>query len=192
MDLEAALKDEVSRLENVEAVTATKADRAADPTIPPPPATKANQVEASLQALQNLPPELATPMLVAMLDIAVRRIATWLGAKGDKFALQPEEHEMLNRVWLPVVKFYLPQLGIHPLYAALGMTAGVYALKALPEGGLNAVLAGNGGAAASQAAPTPQQLVNKPAPPPDEVLRRAQEEARSRRTEREQKEAAVA
>lgn len=184
---EVALADEVARLEREEAAAATKAEKAADPSLNQPTANVpagggADQVRAQVEALQALPPELATPILIAGLDLVGRRVALWAGGEeaGQRYALTKDERELLNEVWLPVVRHYLPQLAVHPLLAAGGVTALVYALKALPEGGLEAVLGGNGGAAAPRAAqppPMPNDLLKKQEPTADAVLELARQKA---------------
>lgn len=224
-ELAAALNDEVSSLQREEAANATKAERAADPTLalpaPAPAAPEAagtaNQARAAMGALTALPPELITPILIAALDLVGRRIAQWLGGEkaGERYALKADERELLNEVWLPVIKMYLPQLQVHPLLAAGGFTALIYGLKALPEGGLEAVLGGAGGVPVPRAvappqqpqpahvpvqkfepparpAPpaTPQQLVNPPAPDP--VLALAQKKQAELKVKREAKEAVPA
>lgn len=195
-DLKSALEGEVSQLQAEEAAGATRAERAADPTLQPvpaaPPAAK-RDAQATLDALSAIPPEVVTPILILALDLLVKRGVQAATNKetAQRFALTADERQQLGEVWLPVVKLYMPQLAIHPLIAAGGYTALVYALKALPEGGLDAVLGGFGGAAAPPAVSpdvpsTTAELVNPPVQNADAVLDMVRQQADELKRQKEE------
>lgn len=190
-----ALTEEVKRIQVEESATATKAERLADPSIAPPspaPAAAAPTTAAkpnAAEVLQSLPPELVTPLLVMALDIVVRKVATWVSSEeaAARLALTADEHQQLAKVWAPIVAFYLPQLSVHPLVAAIGTTGLIYGLKALPEGGLEAALAGAAGGPAPQAVSTASLVKpnGEPKPAVDPVLALAEQQAEELKRQRE-------
>lgn len=180
----AALAEEMRRMQSAEAAGATRAERAEDPTLIAPPQQPeaapgaAAQAKAMMQTLSALPPQVVTPILVLTLDLIVRRAALWKGGEAarDRYSLTDEERQMLVEVWTPVVALYMPQLNIHPLFAAGGFTTLVYALKseALSAGGLETLLLGGKGAQPDPRTPEPA-----PTPPVSTAELMAQQAAQS-------------
>jgi hypothetical protein len=203
--LEQELAATVQQLEAEEAATATRAERAADPALAaaaraaavqqqaaPPPAAP-----AEVATLASLPPEVITPILVLGLDVAVKRLALYLADEktSERYALSADERKLMVEVWLPAVRHYSSLISVHPLALGIAGTISVYGMKALPEGGLEAVLGGTGQGPAPRAPSSTAELL-QPAPAPttpqaDPVLEAARQHAAALELERAKKAGAV-
>jgi hypothetical protein len=200
-EAKAALEAEVRRLEAEEAASATPAERRAAETLnatapgaAPATAAAAPSAAALTATLAALPPEVITPLVVLALDRVVRAGAAWLGDEqsAQRYACTAEERQFLVDAWLPAVRHYSQLVTVHPLALGLMGTAVVYGTKALPPGGLEAVLQGGDGGQPAPAAVSPAALVNAPKPSGDAVLELVRQQAAELETMRSKKESVAA